>query len=226
MSFEGFAPGACAFFARLEAENTKAFWEANRDFWETGVRAPMEALVREAAAARGGRPKFIRPNRDVRFSKEKHPYKTATYGVIVPEAGAAGLFASIHARGFFAGTGYWDMAPDQTERWRAAVAADPGAEMAEIVAALEAAGLEIEGRGVKTAPRGFDKAHPRIRLIRMREITMGARIPPAEAEAGRRPADHAARIWDMTAPARMWLDALVGPSRMDPEEIWAKGRRR
>lgn len=84
MTFEAFAPGACAFFARLEAENTKAFREASNGFWETGVRAPMEALVREAATGRGGRPKFFRPNRDVRFSKEKHPYKTATYGVIVP----------------------------------------------------------------------------------------------------------------------------------------------
>lgn len=118
------------------------------------------------------------------------------------------------------------MVPDQTERWRAAVAGEAGAEMAEIVAGLEAEGLEIEGRGVKTAPRGFDKAHPRIRLIRLREITMGARIPPEDAEAGRRPADHAARIWDMTATARAWLDEHVGPSRIDPEEIWANGRLR
>lgn len=226
MIFPGFARGACAFFARLTAENTKEFWDREKAFWEAGVRAPMEALIREAIAARGGRPKFFRPNRDVRFSKEKHPYKTATYGVILPEAGAAGLYAAIEAAGFFAGTGYWDMTPDQTARWREAVAGPAGAEMAEIVAALEAAGHEIEGRGVATAPRGFDKGHPRIRLIRMREITMGARIPPAEAESGRLPFDHAARIWDETAPARAWLDAHVGPSRIDPTEARPKGGRR
>ncbi len=226
MSFQGFAAGACAFFARLEAENTKEFWEREKAFWEAGIRAPLEALIHEAAASRGGRAKFFRPYRDIRFSKDKRPYKTATYGAVMPETGAAGLYAAISSRGFTAGTGYWDMTTDQTERWRAALDGSKGAEMAEIVAALEAGGVEITGEAVKTAPRGYDKAHPRIRLIRMKAIAMRETIPPAEAEAGRRPFDHAAAFWDRTAPARAWLDAHVGPSRIDPTELRPKGGRR
>ena len=118
-------------FAGLERDNSKAYFTATRDFYERDVRGGLEAMLDELSESFGGRPRVFRQQRDLRFSPDKSPYKTRTYGVLEGTPGArTGLYAAISASGLYAGTGYYRMARDQLERFRAAVADDgtgPGA---------------------------------------------------------------------------------------------------
>ncbi len=212
-----FGPGVCDWFAALEANNRRDWYEANRAFWEDRIRDPMTTLLTAAAAERGGTVKVFRLNRDVRFSKDKSPYKTSTAGYISPDTGAAAIYLSMGKDGLYAGSGYYDMAKDQLDRFRTAIAGDAGAALADIVASLRAHEVEVRGRAVKTAPRGVPKDHERIALLRMKEIVAGARLPVDRTESGGAVA-HATRIWDLTADLRQWLDAHVGPCRMAPED--------
>ncbi|MEL7465231.1 MAG: DUF2461 domain-containing protein [Pseudomonadota bacterium] len=216
-----FAKGACRWFADLEANNSKAWFDENRAFWEAGAKAPLTAIVEAAAARSGGKPKVFRQNRDVRFSKDKSPYKTNTYGVVTPKTGAAAIYASIGKDGFYAGGGYYDMAKDQLERFREAIAGPYGAALADEVAALRSEGLEVWGRALKTAPRGYPKENERIELLRMKEIVAGARLDPKATESGEAEA-HAARIWSRLHAFFAWLDQHVGPCRIPPEEMFAR----
>ena len=159
MGFRGFAPEAFAWFAGLERDNSKAYFTATRERYERDVRGDLEALLDELAEELGGSVKVFRQQRDLRFTPDKTPYKTRTYGVI--HADRRGLYAELSARGLYAGTGYHQLARDQLERFRAGVADDArGAALVALVAAAEEAGLEIEGEALRTAPRGYPRDHP------------------------------------------------------------------
>ena len=112
--FEGFSPEVHEWFRGLEADNSKAYFAAHRQFFEDEVRGQMEALLTELGERFGGKVKLFRQNRDIRFSADKSPYKTNTYGVLRgTEIAAQGLYASISARGLVAGSGYHVMGRDQ-----------------------------------------------------------------------------------------------------------------
>jgi uncharacterized protein (DUF2461 family) len=79
-SFEGFGPKVPKWFKGLEADNSRDYFAANRDFFEGKIRDQMEALLTELSQKFGGEVKMFRQNRDIRFSADKSPYKTNTYG--------------------------------------------------------------------------------------------------------------------------------------------------
>jgi uncharacterized protein (TIGR02453 family) len=215
--FLGFGPRALDWFAGLDADNSKAYFDATRGVWEADARGPLERLLDELAAEFGGAVKLFRPHRDVRFSRDKRPYKTNTYGVARPPAREAGLYVSISARGLFAGTGYWRMAPDQIARYRAAVDGSAGEDLAAAVAATEAAGVRLWGEALKGPPRGYPRDHPRARLLAMKDVLTGADLGPAETLDGRAPLDFARRVWRTSRDVVDWLEAEVGPSTVPPE---------
>src|SRR5215472_4552847 len=134
--FEGFGPKVQNWFKGLEADNSKAYFDATRDFFEESIRDQMDALLTELSTKFGGGVKMFRQNRDIRFSPDKSPYKTNTYGIVYgSEIAAEGLYASISAHGLVAGTGYHVMARDQLEHYREAVAHDEhGPELAKLIA--------------------------------------------------------------------------------------------
>ena len=75
-TFRGWPVEALEFFEGLEADNSKTYWNENKAIYETMVRAPMEALLAELASE-WGEGRIFRPYRDIRFSRDKAPYKTA-----------------------------------------------------------------------------------------------------------------------------------------------------
>ena len=117
-AFTGFRPAAFTFLRGLRRNNRKEWFEAHRDVYETDVREPMRALVDELDAVLGGiAPEFrgdpkksvFRIHRDVRFSKDKSPYKThiacwlfhhdAGHGVGQEAHGGAGFYVHIQPDG-------------------------------------------------------------------------------------------------------------------------------
>ena len=186
-------------------------------------------MLEELADELGGRVKMFRQQRDIRFSPDKSPYKTTTYGLILERPDSlAGLYAQLSAAGLFAGTGYHMLAADQLTRFRAAVADDatgPGLESA--IATAEAAGLEHFGATLKTAPRGYDREHPRVQLLRHTSLVAGRRAESGPGGIERDAAlGHARGAWGACAALNAWLDRNVGASELPSPRGPARGNGR
>ena len=196
MSFQGWKADALEFFEGLEADNSKRYWEAHKDVYQNLVRAPMEELLAELEPG-WGEGRIFRPYRDIRFSRDKSPYKTAI-------AATRDGYIQLNARGLAAGSGMWEMAPDQLARYRTAV---------------DARGKRLEpvGHGeLKTAPKGYAKDHPRIELLRYKGLAAWREWPAGAWLGTKRAKDRVVEFFELSRPLVEWLDAHVGSSE-EPE---------
>jgi uncharacterized protein (TIGR02453 family) len=208
MAFSGWPAEALKFFEDLEADNSKAYWTAHKAVYEDSVRAPMAELLDELAGEFGpGR--IARPYRDVRFSPDKSPYKTSIYAILED-----GGYVNFSADGLVAGIGYYQMAPDQLDRYRHAVADDSsGAELVGIIERLTAGQVEVGGSSsLKSAPRGYPKDHPRIELLRHRGLIAWRHWPAAPWLHTAAAKQRVVKFLRLTAPLHAWLDDHVGPT--------------
>lgn len=210
MTFSGWSAAAVEFFVGLEADNSKGYWQAHKDVYTDAVLRPMEALLAELAPEFGGA-KIFRPYRDVRFSADKTPYKTAI-GATVHSGG----YLQFSADGLAAGSGMYQMSSDQIERYRGAVADDlAGGELTRIVAEVAAAGRTVHGQGVlKTAPRGYAKDHPRIELLRYKGIITWQEWPAEECVDNPAAKDRVVEFLHGSEPLLDWLGTHVGPPQV------------
>ena len=216
-AFHGFGRGVFEWFAGLERDNSKAYFTATRDQYETEVRGGLRAMLEELSEAFGGEVKLFRQQRDLRFAPDRSPpYKTRTYGLLHSVPGAqAGLYAQLSSQGLYAGTGYHQLARDQLERFRAVVADDrTGPSLADATATAQAAGLDVVGESLRTAPRGYPRDHPRIELLRRKALIAGRALPGTAAIGRDEALDHVATTWRAAAPITAWLDEHVGPSAL------------
>lgn len=209
MVFRGWPEDALEFFEGLEADNSKTYWQQNKELYERLVRAPMEELIDELAPE-WGEGKIFRPYRDIRFSSDKSPYKTQIGAIVGPG------YLQLSADGLAAGSGMWEMAPDQLERYRQAVSEDrPGAALQRIAVKARAAGLSVTGHeGLKTAPRGYPKDHPRIELLRHKGLITWREWPPGSWLGTRRAKDRVVEFFRHSKPLNVWLQSHVGPSTL------------
>ena len=206
-----------AFYRGLEADNSKAYWTAQRSVYDECVLAPMQALAEEVTEEFGPL-KVFRPYRDVRFSKDKSPYKTAIAAAGELEGGAV-VYLQLGAEGLFAASGYYQMASDQLQRYREAVAdGRAGPALESVVAELRAARWDVGGEALKVAPRGYPRDHPRVALLRHKGMTMGRTFPPAKWLQTRKALDRVVGVWRAGAPMNAWLERHVGPSTLAPDE--------
>jgi uncharacterized protein (TIGR02453 family) len=171
------------------------------------VLRPMTELVEELAPE-FGETKIFRPYRDIRFSKDKTPYKTHI-GAMVGSG-----YVQFSAQGLAAGNGMYGMAPDQLDRYRQAVASDrTGGELEDAVAAVESHEIGVTGRDVlKAAPRGYPADHPRIGLLRYKGIVAWKEWPVADWLETAAARDRVTGFLRATQPLGTWLAENVGPS--------------
>lgn len=207
MRFTGWKPAAVAFFEGLAADNSKAYWQAHKDVYEAEVAASMEALLAELADDFGDA-KVFRPYRDVRFSKDKSPYKTTIAATL-----DSGGYVQFSAEGLGVGAGYYVMSPGQLARFRAAIDANAtGAELEQIMVDLRDKRIEATAHDtLKTAPRGYPKDHPRIGLLRMKGAIAWKQWPYAKWQASAAAKGRVVEVLEASAPLRAWLDTNVGP---------------
>ncbi len=205
MAFEGWPVEAVEFYERLETDNTKAYWQQHKSVYERCVKAPMEELLAELADDFGpGR--VFRPYRDVRFSKDKSPYKTNC------AAHLPGGYISLSADGLFVGSGLYMPEQGQLRRFRAAVDDEvSGSTLESIVAALRNGGYEVGAHDVlKVAPKGYPKDHPRIELLRHKGLVMSKSWPVAAWLGTRRAKDRVVACLEAARPLNAWLEQSVG----------------
>jgi uncharacterized protein (TIGR02453 family) len=209
VAFTGFGPEALAFYEGLERNNTKAYWTANKNAYDQHVRAPLAALLDDLAPEFGDA-KIFRPNRDIRFSADKSPYKTYQ-GAIAGPAPGVGFYVQVDANGLLAGGGYHSHSSAQVDRYRAAVDADgPGAELAAIVDGLEAVGFSTEGEQLKTRPRGFAADHPRVDLLRYKSLMELKQFGAPDWLSTPAALDEVRKSWRALVPLNDWIMAHVG----------------
>lgn len=213
--FTGFGEHAIDFYDGLVADNSKAYWTDNRDVYESDVRAPMQALLDDLVAEFGdlGTAKIFRPYRDVRFSKDKTPYKTHCGGVIEAGRGGGAYYVQIGPDGLFVAGGCFHAQPDQLRRLRESLADDlRGARMETILAKLRKQGFDVRGERLKTVPRGYDADHPRIDLLRHKSLWAGTSYEPDDALHTPETADRVRTRWRQLRDLNEWAADHIGVS--------------
>ena len=205
MEFTGFPVAALDFYDDLEVDNTKSFWEAHKHVYAEAVRAPMLALC-AALEPEFGEAKIFRPYRDVRFAKDKTPYKTHQ-GAFVEVGPSTGWYVEVSPRGVRVGAGFYQASGERLAAIRAAMASDrTGPALRRLLTRLEKGGFQINGEQLKTAPRGYPADHPRIDLLRRKQLF-------ASNAYGFQPFIHEPELldrvradWRATKPLLTWLD--------------------
>ena len=202
--FAGFPPEALSFYEGLADDNTKSYWTAHRETYEDCVREPLELLTYELSGEFGPA-KVFRPYRDVRFSKDKTPYKTAA-AAVAQESGhrLASRYVELSAAGLRVGGGAWHLEREQLMEVRRAI--DASAELKEIRDELDNQGIAYVAPELKTAPRGYPKDHPRIDLLRCKRHAALVLHAPAPWLHTAKAKDRVAKTWRALAPLLRWLE--------------------
>ena len=202
-TFKGWPEDFQRFFIGLELDNSKKYFEANRGTYEDSVKGPMVALL-ESLEPDFGPGKVFRANPDIRFSKDKSPYKTniaADVGM-----GAKGGYLSLDARGFTVATGRYMMSPDEIAKFRKKVAADTsGTQLAAIVSRLEKSGYDIGGDELKRVPAPWPPDHPRAELLRRKSLYVWKNYglkPWLGSSSARR---YVVKMWTDAQPLNDWF---------------------
>lgn len=212
--FDRLVPEAIGFFDALAANNTRAWFAANRTRYEREVKRPAEALL-EAVGRRletltGSAPdgKVYRIHRDVRFSRDKTPYNTHLHLQWVdPATGLCHLFGVSRAY-VCAGVGVMGFDKAALGRWRDGIAGPQGAGVAATVAELAGAGFRLDPPELKRVPAPFAQDHPRAALLRRKGIVLWHDLSPAETA---RPLAALEAAFARLAPFGAALREILGP---------------
>ena len=204
-TFSGFPPGALSFYAELEDVNSRDWWLAHKDVYERDVREPMLALL-DGLEDEFGPAKLFRPNRDVRFSADKSPYKTHQ-GALVGSGTVLGHYVQVSADGLRAGGGFRAVSPAQTARFRAAVDAPSSGLALETILGKD---FELMGEQVKTTPRGYAADHPRIATLRHKELMVSRDFGAPAWLSTTRTLTEVRDTWRAVRPLSAWLEEHVG----------------
>jgi uncharacterized protein (TIGR02453 family) len=213
MPFKGWSAQAIEFFEDLEEDNSRSFWHAHKAVYEEEIRQPMQALLDELAKE-FGEGKIFRPNRDIRFSKDKSPYKTNIAGTL-----SKGGYISLSAEGLGVGSGMYMPMSDQLDRLRKAIADNrTGAQIEKLIAAVRVKGIEVSAHEeLKTAPKGYAKDHPRIELLRMKGLITWKQWPVSPWLRSAKAKDRIVEVLHAAKPINAWLDKQVGPTTLSTE---------
>jgi len=223
MAFTGFSREGDAFFAQLAVRQDREWFKAHKDEFKSQWEAPMKALLEELKAPlakqyRGVKllePKVFRIYRDVRFSKDKSPFKTYHAGVINfpggEETGApAAIYVHFGTENVVA-AGHWMLPPDKLKLYRQLVAdAKTGPELQRKVDALAKKGFGAEAmEATKRVPPGFDADHPRAALLKQKGLGFTFPEPPKAVRHSEKLTKWIVEHSALVAPVVSWLEARL-----------------
>ena len=223
-----FTKRALTFFRNLKRNNNKPWFEAHREEYEGDVRGPMRQLVEEMdvrlarfAPELCGDPRrsMFRINRDIRFSKDKSPYKTnagcwfyhrGSTGKVGGEAteGSAGFYFHLEPGSCFVGGGLWMPPRPQLNRLRDAIA-DDHESFAAVARGLRRFGGLSDDAMLKRMPRGFGEDHPGARWLRYQSFTAGRALTDTQVTSLKLPA-LLEREFQALLPLVRWLNGTLG----------------
>ena len=205
MAFRGWPAEALEFYDGLLADNSKTYWTANKSTYDDKVRAPMVALLEELEPEFGPA-KVYRPHRDVRFSKDKSPYKTQ-----IAASFERGGYIRLSADGLGAGSGMYMFTPEQVQRWREAVADDKsGKPLVKVLDELRAKDIGVSSHDSLTrVPAGYPKEHPRAELLRYKDLVAWRDWPVAAWLGTAKARTRIEEFFRTCAPLNDWLQKHI-----------------
>ena len=222
MPFEGFPAAGLSFFRQLAQHNDRDWFEAHRAVWDEQIVPAMlswcgelcerlrDVMPRLAFVPRVGGSVY-RLNRDIRFSRDKSPYKTHA-AALLWEGGdkhdAPGVYLRVAADEVIVGGGMWIFEQEgRLDRYRKLLQEDDSAQrLASALSHARKAGLKVEAaEQLQRPPRPFTVDHPRAELSRYKGLTVGKRIPPGEWLHSRDALRRAESLARAYTPLHAWL---------------------
>jgi uncharacterized protein (TIGR02453 family) len=209
-----------SFLEDLRFNNRRDWFEANRKRYEA-ARAAAESLVTEILAqfkpvedvgATAAKDCFFRLNRDVRFSKDKSPYKT-NFGIVLGKGGrkttGRSYYLNLEPGGTFIAAGIYDPSPEQLKQIRAAIAEDP-TKLRKIINAKDFQQYfgGLKGDALKTAPKGYAADHPAIDLLKYKQFLAMHDVTDAEVLADDFAA-HVVSVCKALKPLESYFETLM-----------------
>jgi uncharacterized protein (TIGR02453 family) len=192
--FGGFSKEGMSFLRRLKKNNERDWFFPRKDEYETLVKVPMSELIeelgtrfRQSAPDLRFSPKGIyRIYRDVRFLKDKTPYKThiaASFDFSSVKGGSApGFFLSVSPAEVYFGGGLYMPDARQLNRLRWAIDQKPDG-LLDILATpkFKRTYGELKGEKLKRAPKGYLPDHDQIELLKHKQFYAFKELEPAAA---------------------------------------------
>jgi uncharacterized protein (TIGR02453 family) len=199
-SFAGFGEGLVKFLSELARHNNRSWFEANRDRYERDVREPaLEFIAAMAGPLKKISPNFtaipkkvggslMRIHRDVRFSKDKKPYKT-NLGIQFRHAAgkdvhAPGFYFHVDPQEAFLGVGIWRPNSEALGRIREAIDENPAAWKRAKANRQFAAKFALTGDSLRRPPQGYFAEHPLIEDLKLKDFIAGQTLNHADLVDG------------------------------------------
>ena len=197
--FTGWKGDCRGFFLGLRTNNNKPYFEAHRRQYEDEVKSPLVALLADLEDEFGPPRRISRPNRDIRFSADKSPYKLNIYADC-----EKGGYIALDADGLVAAGGRYMVEDVQLKRLRVAVADNrSGTEIVRIVEELRRKGYDVEGQELKRVPSPYPQDHPRADLLKHKRLIYWKRWPAGPWIATAKARDRA-QAWRDGAELEAW----------------------
>lgn len=220
MPFSGFPTTGLKFLRDLAANNDRDWFEAHRAIWDEQIVPSMLSWCEELAERLRDvmpRAQFVprvggslyRLNRDIRFSKDKRPYKTHTAALIwegSEKNGSPGLYLHVAPDEVIFGGGLYVFEEAHLDRYRKRLLNErAAAALEEALAVAKKAGLKPDGEKLVRPPRGFTPEHPRAELSKYKGLVVGKSQKPAAWLHTRDALDRAEAAARSYAPLHAWL---------------------
>lgn len=204
-------PEALEFLRELEANNDTEWFRANRRRYDEYLVAPARELAEKLSDL--GPPRFFRPYNNLRF--RPGPPLKENLGVAIGYGAVGGYYFDLSLDGLLVAAGLWRPAPDQLERFRAAIDDDRKSRgFARGLAAARRGGLTPAEPDLKRVPRGYPADHPRGEHLRRKQLTVSRRHP-LESWLHEPACDERMRSELRSGRSLVrWLGETVGPSAL------------
>ena len=179
--FAGFSKDAVAFLKKLKANNTREWFNDNKNTYEREIKKPaltFSEAVTEGLSSLTGRAhssKIFRIHRDVRFSKDKAPYNTHLHIAFTPVSAMAtplSWFFGLDTENLTLGTGIFALDKASLEEFRERVTGPDGPKLADLLRQLEEKGARLSDTDLKRVPSGYPKEHPQAELLRRKGLAV------------------------------------------------------
>ena len=220
-----FRPALFTFLRDLEQNNSRDWFQANKSRYEDHLKEPALQFISDFGPhlrkisphfqaipkASGG--SLFRIYRDVRFSKDKSPYKTHV-GIHfrherARDAHAPGFYLHIQRGSVFIGAGMWRPDGPSLKQIRDTLAADPSGWRRAMKTKAFSDGWQLEGDRLKRPPRGYDAEHPLVDDLRRKDFIMVRRLTQKAVLAPDFPRQYVA-LCRQAAPYMRYLCGAVG----------------
>lgn len=190
-------PALFTFFRDLQQNNNRTWFQANKHRYEQDVREPVLQFITDfglrlaeisphyLADARKSGGSLFRIHRDIRFSADKTPYKTAAGIQFRHESGkdvhAPGFYLHLEPDNVFAGCGIWHPDTQTLSQVRDAIVENPARWEGILTNEAFKTKFYLEGDSLKRVPKGYDLDHPFINDLRRKDFVAGKAFTEADA---------------------------------------------